>query len=90
MRSNLLFNRGRRRPVALAAANLKQKVSQNLRAERRMRDFRMKLNSVNTERRILESVNCVFRCGGDDKTFRHRRDVIAVTHPNVHFAAANR
>src|SRR5688572_26782569 len=50
-----------------------------------MRNFRMKLDPVNTERWILESVNRVFSCRRDHEVFRHSRYVIAVTHPNVHF-----
>src|SRR5687768_6145325 len=50
-----------------------------------MRNFRMKLDPVNTERWILESVNRVFGCRRDHEVLRHSRYMIAVTHPDIHF-----
>src|SRR5437588_10685704 len=78
----LFIDRSRRRPVALAFANVEQKIAQNLRPQWRVRNLWMKLQTVKATRGILESIDRFSRARSYTKPVRERRNFIAVTHPD--------
>src|ERR1051325_5224257 len=81
---DLFLDGGRRRPITLAATNLKQEISQNLCAKRRVRHFGMKQDAVDSARTIFEGVDGVFGCCRNTETVRDFGNVIAVTRSEAH------
>jgi hypothetical protein len=83
-----LFDEGAHRPVHRAAADVKDKVLQNLSATRRVSDFRMKLQSVKFALRVLYSGEvATFGDANGAKTFRQSRHFVAMAVPNVELLA---
>src|SRR6185369_15903467 len=82
---DLVLDNGFRRPIATTSAHREKKITQYLRAERRVGNFRMKLDTVDAARLIFHRVECIVSQRSDLKSWWHLRDVIAMAHPNVQF-----
>src|SRR5678815_376150 len=80
---DLILDNRFRRPITATAANRKQKVSQHLRAERRVCNLRMELNTIDAARLIFHRVQCVISKCCYMKARWHFCDMIAMTHPYV-------
>ena len=81
---DLLLNHCCRRPVAATSTNRKQKIAQDLGAERCVGDFRMKLHTEDSTLSVFNRVKCVVSQGGDAETRWHGGHLIAMTHPDIH------
>src|SRR5207253_10575080 len=80
----LLLDCGGWCPITFAFANLAQKVAKDLRAKRRVRYFRMELQSINASSPVLESIDGISRLRAHAKSAGKICDVIAMTHPDIH------
>src|SRR5213080_5005732 len=82
------FDKGAHRPVHRAVADVVHKISQDLPAARRVRDFGMKLQSVKFALPILDGGEvATFSRPDDNKPFRQSRDFVAMAVPNVELIA---
>ena len=82
---DLFRDKLRRCPIAFAFANIEKKISQNLFAERRVRNFGVKLHGVNVFFAFSIAVTTFAGRRRLLKTFGQVRNVVAVAHPNVEF-----
>ena len=72
------------RPIHRAVADVKDKILQDLLPARRVRDFRMKLQSVKFSLGIFDRGEVgIFRVRRRAKTLRQRRDLVAMTVPDI-------
>src|SRR6185436_19614821 len=65
-------------------ADIEKEVSNDLGAERRVSDFRMKLHAEQLPIGVFEPIQCICRYGRHTKAWRRRSHLIAVTHPDIH------
>ncbi len=81
---NALLNNIGRHPIVATAANTMHKILNNLPSIARMRDFRVKLNTIKMPRLICKSgQRCVFGFTNDTKALRNRTHTITMTHPHI-------